>query len=64
MQLLYKAPAIQTKRVAELLNIKRNTANALVNDFVKLGVLTELTGKKRYRIFLFKGYFEIFSRES
>ncbi len=60
MQHLYRSPAIDIKLVANLLDININTAAAMVNDFVKYGVLNELTGKRRNRMFLFTEYFMIF----
>jgi len=62
MQYLYKVPVLDIKRVSNLLGLKPNTAATLVNDFVKYGVLYELTGKQRNRIFLFRDYFMIFKR--
>ena len=62
MQYLYKVPVLDIKRVSNLLDIKPNTASALVNDFVKYGVLSELTGKQRNRLFWFQDYFVIFNR--
>lgn len=62
MKSLYQWPVQDIKTVAERLNLKTNTATALVNDFVKHGVLTELTGKKRNRIFLFKDYVVLFNK--
>jgi Fic family protein len=64
MQYLYKSPVLDIKRVSNLLEIKANTAATLVNDFVKYGVLDELTGKQRNRIFWFKDYFVIFNRKT
>lgn len=63
MEVLYQAPALDIKSVTRLLDIKTNTAAALINDFVKYGVLEELTGKRRNRIFWFKNYIMIFKRE-
>ena len=63
MELLYQAPALDIKAVVKLLDIKTNTAAALVNDFVKYEVLEELTGKRRNRIFWFKDYIMIFKKE-
>ncbi len=63
MELLYQVPALDIKAVVKLLDIKTNTAAALVNDFVKYGVLKELTGKRRNRIFWFKDYIMIFKKE-
>jgi len=63
MQYLYKSPVLDIKTVADLLGVQANTAAALVSDFVKHGVLDELTGKQRNRIFYFKDYIMIFRRQ-
>lgn len=63
MRYLYQSPALDIKLIAKRLNLKTNTASALVKDFVKHGVLEELTGKQRNRIFWFKDYIMIFKRE-
>ncbi len=60
MQTLYQTPTLDIKMLTKLLKVKTNTAAALVNDFVKYGVLHELTGKQRNRIFWFKDYLMIF----
>ena len=62
-QTLYQTPIITIKIVAELLGLQTNTAAMLVNDFVKYGVLHELTGKRRNRIFWFKDYVVIFKQQ-
>ena len=59
---LYQDPVVSIKEVAALLNIKTNTAAALVSDFVKYGVLTELTGGRRNRQFYFTEYLALFGR--
>jgi len=61
MRHLYQSPLVNIKMVANLLSINMNTAAALVNDFVKHGVLAELTGKRRNRTFWFVEYIAIFS---
>ncbi|MDH5190044.1 MAG: Fic family protein [Gammaproteobacteria bacterium] len=63
MQYLYQTPVTNIKTVAQQLDLKINTASALINDFVKHNVLTELTGNKRNRTFLFEEYVLIFSRQ-
>jgi len=63
MKKLYKQPMVNIKTVSELLNIPANTASILVNDFVKYGVLEEMTGRPRSRVFMFKEYIMIFSRQ-
>lgn len=63
MQYLYRNPITNINRVAVLLDVKPNTASMLVNDFVKHGILRELTGKQRNRIFWFKDYVVAFNRQ-
>jgi len=63
MKHLYQSPIVNIKDVAEILDLKTNTASALVSDFVKYGVLHELTGNRRNRTFLFRDYVMIFSRQ-
>lgn len=64
MQYLYKTPVLTIKVVTELLGLQANTAAILVNDFVKYGVLHELTGKQRNRVFCFEDYIMIFKRQN
>lgn len=60
MRHLYQSPLVNIKLVGELLNVNTNTAAAMVNDFVKYGILKELTGKRRNRTFWFEEYIVIF----
>lgn len=59
---LNQKPFVSINGVAALLGIQHNTAAALVNDFVKHGVLQELTGKQRNKLFWFEDYLLIFKR--
>jgi len=63
MKQLYKQPIVNIKTASALLEVPTNTASLLVSDFVKYGVLEEMTGKPRSRVFLFKEYISIFSRQ-
>ncbi len=63
MKVLYQNPVIDIKTIAHIFELQINTATALVNDFVKYGVLSELTGKRRNRIFWFKEYILIFNQK-
>mgnify|MGYP001134946330 CR=1 FL=1 len=57
---LYKNPVMNGTEIAEVLGVHSSTANRLIADFVDLGILTELTGYKRNRIFAFDEYIKIF----
>ncbi len=61
MRYLYQNPMVNIKMVADMLGLKTNTAAMLVDDFVKYGVLEDLTGKQRNRVFWFKDYVFIFN---
>ncbi|PCI98693.1 MAG: cell filamentation protein Fic [Flavobacteriales bacterium] len=60
---LFQVPITDSKQVSELLKISPSTANRLIKDLIDLNILSELTGYKRNRKFIFKEYFKIFHRE-
>ncbi len=62
MRRLYQTPMVSIKAVAQLIQAQTNTAAALIDDFVKLGVLQEFTGQKRSRLFVFHEYVRLFNR--
>jgi Fic family protein len=57
---LYRKPIINVKEVEELLSITTKPANAIINEFENLGILKEITGYKRNRLFLFEEYYNLF----
>ena len=61
VQMLYKQPVIKIKQVEELLGVQYNTAAALIRDLVKLGILREITGHKRNRLYIFDPYVRLFT---
>ena len=62
VRFLYQTPMVSIKAVADLIKAQTNTAAALIDDFVKLGILKEFTGQKRNRLFIFKDYVRLFNR--
>jgi Fic family protein len=63
MKALYQRPIIDIKAAKHLLGVEANTATYLINDLVKYGVLEEMTGKRRNRVFWFRHYLMIFRQE-
>ncbi len=57
---LFRKPVIHVNQVKEITNSTYKTANDLVNDFVAAGILTEMTGNRRNRVFLFDEYLKLF----
>jgi len=60
LRVLYGKPVIDIKLATNLLGSAPNTAADLIEDFVSFGVLKEITGKKRNRLFLFNDYLNLF----
>jgi Fic family protein len=58
---LFSEPVMSVNYVRKKLKIQTHqSANALVRDFVRLGILQEITGHKRNRLFCFKRYLKLF----
>ncbi len=62
IDLLFEKPVISTKDVVERLKVSMVTANELVRRFDKIGILKEITGKQRYKKYIFTAYVEIIAR--
>lgn len=59
---LYSRPVVTVADVIEHLKVTKPTANTLINDFNKLGILKEQTGFRRNRVFVFADYLKLFER--
>lgn len=57
---LYKRPAITVVETAALLGVSHTAANNLIKQLESLGVVRELTGYQRNRIYLFERYLNLF----
>lgn len=60
LQHLYSNPIIDASDTAAILSVNVSTALRLIDDFIKLEILTEQTGFKRNRIFAFDDYLKLF----
>jgi Fic family protein len=58
---LYGTPTITVNKAMELLGINYVPANSLIAALVEMGVLQEVTGFQRNRIFILRRYIDIFS---
>ena len=59
IDILFDRPVITVKDVSEYLGISSQAANKLVTKFEDIDILAEITGKKRYKKFIFYGYVKI-----
>lgn len=60
MRHLYAQPVIDVKWATDTIGTSTNTAASLISDMVSFGVLVELTGQRRNRLFAFKDYLNLF----
>ncbi len=58
---LYRKPIINVREVEKILDVTTKPANRIIQDFVEMGILEEITGYKRNRLFLFKDYYKLFA---
>jgi Fic family protein len=57
---LYSNPVVDSQSVASAMSINSSTAFRLIEDFIKLNILKEMTGLRRNRIFSFTRYIQLF----
>lgn len=62
LNLLYRRPMLSAADLEVRLGISHPTANALLRDFIRLGLLREVTGAARHRLYVFETYLELFTR--
>lgn len=60
LRLLYRRPVVTVAEVTKALEVSAPTANVLVADFARLGLLQEMTGYARNRVFAFEAYLKLF----
>jgi Fic family protein len=57
---LFKGPVISVKQATGICDLSTKAANDLVSLFVDQGILNEVSGKTRYRLFIFAPYMDLF----
>lgn len=60
LQYLYSNPITDASDVAKNLSVNISTAIRLIDDFIRLNILIEITGYKRNRVFVFEEYMKLF----
>lgn len=58
---LFGKPVVNVLEVEKYLGVVTQTANDLVKDLVRLGILSETTGKQKNRSFVLKNYLDLFT---
>lgn len=63
LDLLFDRPLVNVNLVKDFLGVAYVTANNLVAQFEEAGIVTEITGGKRRRVFRYDGYLALLSDE-
>ncbi|MCL2629927.1 MAG: Fic family protein [Firmicutes bacterium] len=59
-----KNPIVDIKKTADELKVAYNTIATAISNFVKLGIMKEITSAKRNRVFFYHEYIEILKRDT
>jgi len=62
LNLLFNKPIITSQNLVKELKVSRETANQLVKRFEGIGILKEISGKKRYKKYIFLDYVDIIKK--
>lgn len=62
IEFLYQRPIISISDIIEPLEVSKPTANSLVREFEEKGILKEITGYERNKLFAFDKYLAIYSQ--
>ena len=60
---LFNRPIVSIKDIGKIVNVTFPTAEEMCMKLVKLGILKEITGKTRNRMFVYKDYLDILKKE-
>ena len=60
LMLFFSNPVMQINQASEKLGVAFTTANRLIEDFHKIGIIREITGYSRNRLFEFSEYIDLF----
>ena len=60
LNLLYRKPLITSADLEQALEISTPTANGLIKELIRLGILKEITGQQRGKVYAFEAYLNLF----
>ncbi len=60
LDVLFERPLVNSALISTLLGVSDRTAGKLIGRFSDLGLLDEITGKERYRVYRYTPYWRIF----
>jgi Fic family protein len=61
LEFLYQKPILNALKIVELTNVSQATAYKIIDELVGMGILKEITGGKRGKIYVFDNYIKLFN---
>ncbi|SKA94192.1 Fic family protein [Prosthecobacter debontii] len=61
LESLFAKPVVTSAGLSSRLDLSQPTVDRLLSDLRRLGIVHELTGKRRNRVFYFKEYYQLFA---
>ncbi len=61
LQALFIDPIVRPDNVSKITKLSAVSSYKLIEDFVRIGILKEITGGQRNRVYIFQDYFEVFN---
>ena len=61
-EFLFQSPIVDSVKIRKNIGITAQNAQVLLGEFVDLGVLEEITGQKRNRVFVFREYLNLLQK--
>jgi Fic family protein len=58
-EFMQKQPVVTSARLVTELNLSKPTANAALGQLLKLGIVAEITGQPRHRVYAYQAYLRI-----
>lgn len=62
LNVLYRQPMVEAGELSQALEVTSPTANALIKVMIEKGILIEITGQQRGRVYSFDRYLDLFLR--
>lgn len=60
LNLLYRKPIVSAADLEQAIHVSTPTANALIRTLISKGILREITGQQRGRVYVFDRYLNLF----
>jgi Fic family protein len=61
---LFQQPYVTVRMIETMTGLSQPAANSLANAMEEIGILREITGKRKYRVFSFQEYMELFTERA